>query len=325
MRALSIVISSAFVLAIGACTSDSSPGGAGLPGGSDVPALDGSALADTPAVDTGNALAEDTGEPTADEGENLCPERPPESGSSCEGDATCKYGQDCCCGECHDALVCTCGSTKWGCYFTDACLLPPCVDAGSLDTGASSDAGATDTGAQIDAGAEDAGAPDTGSSDGGPPEDSGSAATLPEGKCRSDGDCERDMESCHGPGDPMNCGICRQLEQPCTEDSDCEGERVCDFGREGCPPCDWGKECVAKCGGTAGCREGETCDEAGHCVDKPCANDQDCPELFLCNSSAEAPVCKRRSCQDDAGCPAGGHCVNGTCWPTFGSCMLPAA
>ena len=325
MRTIAFLLSFALALAVGACTSDSSPGGG--PGGSgttDVASLDGSALSDTPAGDSGSSLVKDNGESAADEGENPCPERPPESGSSCEGDATCKYGQDCCCGECFDALVCSCGGSKWGCYFPDACLLPPCVDAGSLDTGADADEPAIDGGSS-DGGAADAGeAPDAGEEDAGEQEDGGSAA-LPEGKCRSDGDCDRNMESCQGPGDRASCGICRNPEQPCTEDSECQGDTVCDYAREGCPTCDGGMECIARCGGTAGCREGETCNQAGHCVDAPCSSDGDCPELFMCNSAASAPVCKRRGCQDDAGCPAGGHCVNGLCWPVFGTCQLPAA
>jgi len=288
-----------------------------------VPAIDGSALADTPGGDSSTTLTKDTGEAATDEVENPCPDKPPESGAFCEGDATCKYGQECCCGECFDALVCTCGGTKWGCYFTDACLLPPCVDAGSLDTGGSADAPLTDGGG-TDGGVSDGGeAPDTGGADI-PAEDGGSPGDLPEGKCRSDADCSAErFESCHGPGDPTVCGICREPEEPCTEDNECEGDTVCEHARGTCPTCSGEMECVPRCGGSAGCLEGEACNEAGHCVDAPCSNDSDCPDLFLCNSSATAPSCKRRGCQDDAGCPADGRCVRDLCWDTFGTCMPP--
>ncbi len=41
----------------------------------------------------------------------------------------CTYGTECCCGECFDSLVCTCMGGTFGCYHTDACLMPSCEGA----------------------------------------------------------------------------------------------------------------------------------------------------------------------------------------------------
>ena len=67
-----------------------------------------------PFDDTGNILT--------------CPDTPP-IGSSviCASDLRCAYGTETCCGKTFDNLVCQCtmGET-FGCFFTDACLVPSC-------------------------------------------------------------------------------------------------------------------------------------------------------------------------------------------------------
>ncbi len=57
-----------------------------------------------------------------------CPQQYPQTGTECEGDLVCRYGQECCCGECYDSLVCQCSGGSFGCYSTDACLRPGCED-----------------------------------------------------------------------------------------------------------------------------------------------------------------------------------------------------
>ncbi|MBM4395867.1 MAG: hypothetical protein FJ087_09270 [Deltaproteobacteria bacterium] len=52
---------------------------------------------------------------------------------TCEAGLHCEYGQECCCGKCHPSLVCEChggagGGGGWGCYYTDACMIPGCPD-----------------------------------------------------------------------------------------------------------------------------------------------------------------------------------------------------
>ncbi|MFO0746188.1 MAG: hypothetical protein U1F43_11010 [Myxococcota bacterium] len=57
-------------------------------------------------------------------------------GTCSEEGAHCDLGQECCCGACHPSLVCSCGAGQWACFYTDACLVPACPDAGDAsDTG----------------------------------------------------------------------------------------------------------------------------------------------------------------------------------------------
>lgn len=38
----------------------------------------------------------------------------------------CRFGSECCCGECHPSFECECTEDGWVCSFTDACFLPEC-------------------------------------------------------------------------------------------------------------------------------------------------------------------------------------------------------
>jgi len=56
-----------------------------------------------------------------------CPETQPQFGSPCSQEATCSYGEECCCGECSSSVRMTCslfddGTGVWRGLFTDACL-----------------------------------------------------------------------------------------------------------------------------------------------------------------------------------------------------------
>ena len=60
-----------------------------------------------------------------------CPQELPESWTSCVGEMTCNYGEECCCGECHPSLIATCvmdgnGGKKWLMTYTDACMIDGC-------------------------------------------------------------------------------------------------------------------------------------------------------------------------------------------------------
>ena len=62
---------------------------------------------------------------------NMCPSTQPTSGvTSCSGSERCEYGTESCCGNTHPSLVCECQSGTFYCYYTDACLIPGCPDAG---------------------------------------------------------------------------------------------------------------------------------------------------------------------------------------------------
>ncbi len=65
-----------------------------------------------------------------------CPASPGIGATCSSAGLVCNYGEECCCGKCYPSTVCTCDGKGWGCYATDACMLPPgsCDDATSLDT-----------------------------------------------------------------------------------------------------------------------------------------------------------------------------------------------
>jgi hypothetical protein len=81
-----------------------------------------------------------TGGPLDDGGDNdgggggdatMCPSTQPTSGvTSCSGSERCEYGTESCCGNTYPSLVCECQSGTFYCYYTDACLIPGCPDAG---------------------------------------------------------------------------------------------------------------------------------------------------------------------------------------------------
>lgn len=73
----------------------------------------------------GNGTSDPGGseDPGQDTPAAACPAEPP-IGKKCTGSGTCEFGQECCCGDCHPSLVCTCTGEFWGCWYTDACLGP---------------------------------------------------------------------------------------------------------------------------------------------------------------------------------------------------------
>lgn len=69
-----------------------------------------------------------------------CPDSPPIGDGACTPGTSCAYGEECCCGECYDSLVCNCADDgTFACYNTDACYGgggwcdPPCCDTGTGD------------------------------------------------------------------------------------------------------------------------------------------------------------------------------------------------
>ncbi len=218
--------------------------------------------------------------------------------SACTGTDTCSLGQECCCGQCHPSMVCTCDGAHWGCYETDACMIPP--DSCPADV--------------IEAPAEVAieVAPDV-------PTD----ATLPDGMCHSASDCAQ-SQFCQAPGDPQPCGICMHPQKSCGADVDCLADgQVCEWFTGPCA-CQQEQGCVPKCGTgptDSPCSAIQVCNDAGHCVDKTCVHDSDCPKNFTC-PIMNMPRCFRMTCTADAGCPDG-RCVNGTCRDDLGTCMYP--
>jgi len=54
-----------------------------------------------------------------------CPASQPTG--TCSGSLRCEYGQECCCGKCHASMVAKCNDGMWMIYYTDACMVQPCL------------------------------------------------------------------------------------------------------------------------------------------------------------------------------------------------------
>lgn len=60
----------------------------------------------------------------------VCPPQAPESGTSCQGNMKCMYGEECCCGSCFPSVTLTCDMGQWYSMFSEACMTPPCSPFG---------------------------------------------------------------------------------------------------------------------------------------------------------------------------------------------------
>ena len=153
------------------------------------------------------------------------------------------------------------------------------------------------------------------------PGDAQAESTLPGGRCHSNADCVSGQQYCAAPGGPAACGICRHPVMTCASDVACRAAgQVCEPFTGPCT-CQQESGCTAKCGTAAGdrhCGTLQACNDAGHCVDKVCATEGDCPANFTCGGGT-APHCARTTCTSDDGCPDG-RCVNGTCRDDLGTC-----
>lgn len=140
-------------------------------------------------------------------------------------------------------------------------------------------------------------------------------------RCHTSGDCPNG-EMCLAPGEQLPCGMCFEPENTCASDPDCPEGAVCELVTDGCL-CYAATECVPACNlpASTACALGQVCADSGHCVDKPCSVDADCPAFFACKEGA-APVCGRKTCFVDDEC-GGGRCVEGACHDQLGSCLFP--
>jgi len=56
-----------------------------------------------------------------------CPNAEPNFQEECIAEGlACRFGEECCCGECHPSLRFECIGGTWAMKYTDACLMPPC-------------------------------------------------------------------------------------------------------------------------------------------------------------------------------------------------------
>lgn len=145
--------------------------------------------------------------------------------------------------------------------------------------------------------------------------------------CRTSNDCKsRSGAYCLTPGTTV-CGICRTPQSPCQTHTDCasiDNSYVCDSLRAqtGCPYCNGpAAECVPPCAKDSECTLNASCQNE-LCTRVHCANDASCPSQHVCKNPGVDGTCARRSCAVDGDCPDG-VCVNGGCYPSYGTCSLP--
>ena len=241
---------------------------------------------DVPTVDDGGGPLND-----ADTGTGQCPaEDAIDFGASCDFSETCRYGTECCCGECYDSLVCECIGGATACYYTDACSIPACPDAAVSDV--VSDA--------INPG--DAG-PDAGG--------------LGEGQCETEADCDSTIFAlCWAPDEQLPCGVCFSPPETCADDSACKAIDPTTICKTEKCACSGEKTCQQGClDQDSNCGPGQTCATDGNCVATSCSSASDCPTNFQCG---QAGTCERKPCSDSATCT--GYCVKGLCYDDPGYC-----
>lgn len=273
-----------------------------------------------------------------------CPSEPPIGVDPvCASGLECDYGQECCCGECHPSIVCNCLNGQWGCYYTDACMIPFCPCQGNGDCNdwdpCTEDLCDAATGQCLHKDNKDC--------------------------CTDDDDCGKGFQCqimvcpgcwCEDPTDPENCppclcwGECTPVQPAECVVSGCSGE-ICAaepmgsfcvwldwyeclkltecglFGSEG--TCAWKpteafEDCVLStpCQGGGACPEGYTC-AVSDCTDPSncspacspppgageCMASEDCQPGFVCEVTGYCPPCVYMEPACAAPCWAVGECI----------------
>lgn len=152
---------------------------------------------------------------------------------------------------------------------------------------------------------------------GGPDSSGGDDSAVLFPACRTDADCT-DGSSCWVPGS-CNVGDYESPPDACAGSGDCGEGLVCQPIAESCGVAAH-TECVTSCV-TAGCPDGERCDEAsGVCGTWSCADGFTCPAHTTCQPGfGDRNDCLRDLCSTDAEC-GGGACVKGACYDELGTC-----
>ncbi len=157
-----------------------------------------------------------------------CPAEPP-IGLACEGMQHCEYGEECCCGQCYPSIVCECmGGGQWGCYATDACMIPECPPPdGMCHNGDDCQNGAY-------------------CAEPGSYRPCGICFEEPD-QCASDEDCT-DGEVplvCEYVFEGCVCAPYRACIPACLSPADCDAGETCTDGHCGPIPCETGGDCPA--------------------------------------------------------------------------------
>lgn len=275
-----------------------------------------------------------------DPGSGGCPVEPP-IGEACVQDGLrCQYGTECCCGQCYPSLVCDCHGGQFGCYYTDACLIPGCPDV--VEVGDPGTLDAADPGSRDDAGQAIA-------CDASPP-------VFPEfdESCKQDQDCVVVFHQVNCCGTEVALGIAMS-----AQDGFRQAEEVCrsQYPGCGCPafateaedgntawdPAQFAVKCKAgecfsyvvgaapRCHDADECEDGQTCLAPGEPMpcgicrqpEEVCEKDQDCGPAEVCEWVTGACLCQPAMqcvmrCDLPLGsplppCKQGEDCVDGHC------------
>ncbi len=268
-----------------ACSTDTSGGSAGGGEVVDENGNIGETTGDT--GDTGDTaqVADTAGDTVSDSGGGKCPASAPiGTSATCEAGTVCNYGQECCCGKCSPSTICSCQGGKFGCLYTDACLLPP--DACGSD--AVGDSGAETSTPDSGGGSSDAGADSiVVFGQVGDPCDEVKSSVMP---CAEGLYCERDLGVCDGMGKcATKPAVCNMMIAP-----------VC-----GCDGKTHGNACAAASAGVNVVSKGE-CGAAGNlqwfltCGNPVCSSWKEKPNVPACKGDQqEALSCPKADEQCD--------------------------
>ena len=143
--------------------------------------------------------------------------------------------------------------------------------------------------------------------------------------CGAEKDC-KGGQMCIAPGESIGCGMCMNVENPCTSSAVCNKGYVCK--PQQCA-CGGESTCQPGCaipGMNVPCAIGTFCAPTGECVATVCMQveppgaDKNCPPNFVCTNPGN-PKCQRKPCTGSSQCQ--GACVKGFCYDKAGFCSYP--
>jgi hypothetical protein len=157
------------------------------------------------------------------------------------------------------------------------------------------------------------------------------SCVVAENQCLSDSDCDPNGEYCGAPGQSVGCGACFGEPDQCAGDADCKtkGEHfICTPHPCACgDPAGDGKTCNPGCQADSECSAWQSCN-SGRCNAKNYGDGEGCPvDFFFGEFGCQRHICGKEtgggSTDEGMSVDCEGCCVQGHCYDTPGSCLLP--